>query len=112
MENFLDSSILPGDSVPKHVHRKLFVILIIIVLVAVGILVSLLYYSKGNDATVVTPGVNTSIDPRIQELKKYEVKLTDQQKADAVSEVKKYEVTLTDKEKAARIAEILKDSTK
>ena len=70
MENFLDSSILPGDSVPKHVHRKLFVILIIIVLVAVAILVSLLYFGKGNDASIVTPGVSTSIDPRILELKK------------------------------------------
>lgn len=112
MENFLDSSILPGDSVPKHVHRKLFVILIIIVLVAVAILISLLYFGKGNDVTVVAPSASISIDPRIQELKKDEIKLTDQQKAQAVSELKKYEVTLTDKEKAARIAEILKDSTK
>ncbi len=110
MENFLDSSILPGDSVPKHVHRKLFVILIIIVLVAVGILVSLLYYSKGNDATVVTPGV--SVDPSINNLKQYQVNISAQEKAESLKDLSKYEVPISDNDKASALNNLQKYSTK
>ncbi len=111
MENFLDSSILPGDSVPKHVHRKLFVILIIIVLVAVGILASLLYYSKGNDAVVDSLNPR-SVDPSLNNLKQYQVSITDQEKASSLKDLSKYEVPISDNEKASSLNNLQKYSTK
>lgn len=112
MANFLDSSVLPGDSVPKHEHRKLFIILIVAVLIAVAILVSLLVYSQDSIKDTVLTNPTASIDPRIEELKKYEVKLTDQQKIESVNELKQYQVTLTEQEKAAKILELQKYSNK
>ena len=93
---------------PKHEHRKMTIILVIVVIVAIAILGSLLFLSQKEKNTVSTNPPTATVDPRIEELKKYEVTLTEQQKKAAVTEVKKYSVQLTDKEKADRIAELKK----
>lgn len=112
MENFLDSSILPGDALPKHAHKKLFVILIIIVVVAIAILASLLWYSKNGDLVIPAITGQRGADPAVQDLKKYEVTISDKQALQDSKDLKKYEVRTTVAEDRAALDEILKYSSK
>lgn len=111
MENFLDSSILPGDSLAKHEHRRMFVILIIIVVIAVAVLVGLLVYSRDSNRATTTEPVRT-IDPKVVEINNYKSTLTDQQKSQATTEIQNYKSSLTEAEKAAKIQEIINYSIK
>jgi len=111
MTNFLDSSILPGDNIPKHEHRKMVIILVIVLIVAIAVLVWFLSVAQTKVDIPVAPVVSGQQDPRakaLAELKKYEVPMTDQQKATAVKELSKYEVKLTDQQKADRVVELQK----
>ncbi len=117
MANFLDSTILPGDKIPKHEHKKMTIVLVVILVIALAVLAWFILYgpSKKVDIPFTDSVANQQQDSKMQEinqLKAYEVPITDKQKTSAVKELSKYSVTLTDKQKADQLAELQKYSIK
>ncbi len=119
MPNFLESSFLPGEPIPKHEHKKLTVILVIVVVIALAILASLLYVSK-NPFKYVSTDVNVlsnlapspTMDPVAAELRRNEVKVSEEQKTKIAEELLLNTEKVSEKEKADMLAEILKYSNK
>ena len=111
MANFLDSSVLPGDTVPKHHHRKLLVILSILVLIALGALAYMLYANKGADVSDTNYKPKSTVDPIVEQLRKDAVNLTDQQKLEASKLLQKSAKPLSNEEKL-KSAELLKQLSK
>lgn len=117
MANFLNATILPGDNIPKHEHKKMFIVLSIVLVIALVFLAWFVLYgsSKKIDIPITDTVADQQQDYKVQmisQLKAYEVPMTDKQKTSAVKELSKYSVTLTDKQKADQLAELQKYSIK
>ncbi len=111
MANFLDSSVLPGDTIPKHHHYKLLVILSILVVLALAALAYMLYGpgSKQDQSEQYVP--KNTVNPVVEQLRKDAVQLTDTQKLQASKFLKDSAKPLTNEEKL-KAAELLKQLSK
>lgn len=111
MNNFLDSTVLPGDNLPKHEHKKMTIVLFLVLIVALSILAWFMVYG-GPKTKVDIPFTDTANNQQdanaetLARLKTYEVPMTDAQKTSALKELSKYSVTLTDEQKAQKLAEL------
>lgn len=111
MANFLDSTILPGENIPKHEHKKMTIVLVVVLIVAVILLAWFMVYGGLNTkvdipSTEIVSNQKDNSSQVIAELKSYDgPMMTDKQKASAIKELSKYSAPLTDKQKAEMLAE-------
>lgn len=110
MANFLDSRVIPGDTMPKHHHRKLLVILTILVLFALTALVYLLYGNKDISSRFEYVS-STKVDHDVEILNKNATPLNETQKLEASDLLKKVAKPMTNAEKQ-EAAELLKKLSK
>lgn len=102
MADFLQSTILPGDNIPKHEHRRMLVVLVTILIVAIVAVLGYLWKaSSDSDIPVVNNNKNnsTSIDPDVVELQKSIISIPEQEKIDSARDLKRSIVPLTEKQK-------------
>lgn len=103
MADFLQSTILPGDNIPKHEHRRMLVVLVIILIVAIVAVLGYLWKASSDSAFPVINSNNkinnTSIDPDVVELQKSIINIPEQEKIDSARDLKRSIVPLTDKQK-------------
>lgn len=111
MANFLDSSVLPGDTIPKHHHRKLLVILSILVLLALGALAYMLYGPGFKKQDISNYKPQNTTDPIVEKLRKDAVQMTDAQKLQSAKLLQNSAQPLTNEEKL-KAAELLKQLSK
>ncbi len=109
MADFLQSSILPGEAIPRHEHRRMLVVLIVIVIVAVLVVLGYLWKSSNDSIKSVPNSSNTntavSADPDLERLKKGVVNISEQEKIDSARDLKAQIIPLTDKQKADLLLE-------
>jgi hypothetical protein len=111
MANFLDASVIPGDTVPKHHHRKLLVILTILVLVALAVLGYMLYGKSFSTPKIDYVPTSSKVDPTVELLKKNAAPLNEIQKQESAKLLQTQAKPLTNAEKQAA-AELLKKLSK
>ncbi len=103
MADFLQSTILPGDNIPKHEHRRMLVVLVIILIVAIVAVLGYLWKASRDSAVPVINSDNkinnTSIEPDVVELQKSIINISEQEKIDSARDLKRSIVPLTDKQK-------------
>jgi hypothetical protein len=98
MADFLQSSILPGEAIPRHEHRRMLTVLIIIVIVAVLVVLGYLWKSSKDSAVDVPVSVNKTQDQLIAEkLDNSVVNVTQQEAIDVSRKISGSEIKVTDK---------------
>jgi len=111
MTDFLNSTILPGENIPKHEHRRMLVVLLIVIIVAViiglGIWFKVFEYVVFVDNTKNT---DVEVDLVLQDLQNSVVDLSLQEKIDSVRDLERSVIQLTDKQKEDRLADLTKSA--
>lgn len=115
MADFLQSPILPGQSLPRHEHKRMLWFLLVIIIVAV-VAVFYLWGSADDDLGVVSVDKTVQsnsvvIDPEIQKLRDSVVQVPDEQNAKIIANLNKSVVPVSAKENA-RIIKTLTESVK
>jgi predicted CDP-diglyceride synthetase/phosphatidate cytidylyltransferase len=115
MADFLQSSVLPGENIPKHEHRRMLIVLLVIVLVAIVACLVYIFGSKQSTMEIV-PVVSTPNKTREQliaeDLKKSVVQISEEEKMSIAEDLRNSVVKLTEKQKADIAAELMKSVKK
>jgi hypothetical protein len=109
MADFLQSSVLPGEAIPNHEHRRMLIALTIIIILAVLGVLGYLWKSSTDSIKLVPNNDNTntalSTDPDLERLKKGIVNISEQEKIDSAMDLKAQIIPLTEKQKADLLLE-------
>jgi len=102
MIDFLNSTILPGENIPKHEHRRMLVVLLIVMVAS--IIIGLFVWFKINKENMdVISNENTEniskSDSLIDSLQKSIVNIPDQQRTDAIRDLDRSIVPILDKDR-------------
>lgn len=105
MADFLQSPILPGQSLPTHEHRRMLWLLLIVVFLAVLICLGFLlgYFDQKlnfEPTGSVSTDVTTPEQKIAEDLAKSAIYLDEKTKSDIAVSLKKSAIVLTDKQKA------------
>ena len=106
--DFLSSTIIPGNEVPNHEHRRLMATLLIVVIIAIIIGIGFWISSINKKPSVIDNTSATNLDDAkrlaqqqidVANLEASKVTLTPLQQADVVKQLSKSAVTLTEQQK-------------
>jgi sensor c-di-GMP phosphodiesterase-like protein len=98
MADFLQSSILPGEAIPRHEHKRMLIVLTIVVIAAVVVVLGYLWKSSKDSVVEVPVSANKTQAQLIAEkLDNSVVNFTQQEAIDMSRKISGSEIEVTDK---------------
>ncbi len=113
MADFLQSPILPGQSLPRHEHKRMLWLLLVVVIVAVIICLAYVFGFSGQKSYLESeqePVVNAKTQEQMiaEDLAKSAIYLDEKTKSDIAASLNKSAIVLTEKQKADIAAQLAK----
>lgn len=107
MDDFLRSPVLPGSDTKKHEHRRMLLVLgLVLILAVIAFLVFI--FSKGDLGQFDFTHNKSSEKSVIEQLKESTVKLTEQEKIDTSLDLLRSSKKISEEEKSAMIEQLRK----